>query len=56
MDVTDAEQVRAFADTAYGWHGRVDATVNNAGVMPLSKLEALRLDEWNLNDQVKQPW
>ncbi|MEU0818843.1 SDR family oxidoreductase [Streptomyces mirabilis] len=37
LDVTDAEQVQAF----------VDVMVNNAGVMPLSKLEALRLDEWN---------
>jgi NADP-dependent 3-hydroxy acid dehydrogenase YdfG len=47
LDVTDAEQVRAFVDSAAARHGRVDVMVNNAGVMPLSKLEALRLDEWN---------
>ncbi|MDT0610405.1 SDR family oxidoreductase [Streptomyces lancefieldiae] len=47
LDVTDAEQVRAFVDAAHSRHGRVDVMVNNAGVMPLSKLEALRLDEWN---------
>ncbi len=47
LDVTDAEQVRAFVDEAHSRHGRVDVLVNNAGVMPLSKLEALRLDEWN---------
>ncbi|GAA3653971.1 SDR family oxidoreductase [Streptomyces chitinivorans] len=47
LDVTDAEQVRAFVDAAHSRHGRVDVLVNNAGVMPLSKLEALRLDEWN---------
>ncbi|WP_217571834.1 SDR family oxidoreductase [Streptomyces sp. GbtcB7] len=47
LDVTDAEQVRAFVYAAYSRHGRVDVMVNNAGVMPLSKLEALRLDEWN---------
>ncbi|MEU0100026.1 SDR family oxidoreductase [Streptomyces sp. NPDC006267] len=47
LDVTDAEQVRAFVDAARGRHGRVDVMVNNAGVMPLSKLEALRLNEWN---------
>ena len=27
--------------------GRVDVIVNNAGVMPLSKLDALKIDEWN---------
>ncbi|MGP3947697.1 SDR family oxidoreductase [Streptomyces sp. 7N604] len=47
LDVTDAEQVRAFADAAYSKHGRIDVLINNAGVMPLSKLEALKLDEWN---------
>ncbi|MDG9703497.1 SDR family oxidoreductase [Streptomyces sp. DH37] len=47
LDVTDADQVRAFVDAARSGHGRVDVLVNNAGVMPLSKLEALRLDEWN---------
>ncbi|MEU8705608.1 SDR family oxidoreductase [Streptomyces sp. NPDC048565] len=47
LDVTDAGQVRAFVDGARSRHGRVDVLVNNAGVMPLSKLEALRLDEWN---------
>ncbi|URN10943.1 SDR family oxidoreductase [Streptomyces radiopugnans] len=47
LDVTDAEQVRVFVDAARSGHGRVDVLVNNAGVMPLSKLEALRLDEWN---------
>ncbi|PGH47254.1 SDR family oxidoreductase [Streptomyces sp. Ru87] len=47
LDVTDAEQVRNFVDAAHSRHGRVDVLVNNAGVMPLSKLEALRTDEWN---------
>ncbi|MER5279398.1 SDR family oxidoreductase [Streptomyces sp. NPDC002809] len=47
LDVTDAEQVRLFVEGAHSRHGRVDVLVNNAGVMPLSKLEALRLDEWN---------
>ncbi|MFF7852896.1 SDR family NAD(P)-dependent oxidoreductase [Streptomyces sp. NPDC007904] len=47
LDVTDAEQVRSFVDAAHRRHGRVDVMVNNAGVMPLSKLETLRLDEWD---------
>lgn len=28
-------------------YGRVDVMVNNAGVMPLSPLEALKVDEWD---------
>ena len=30
-----------------GTYGRVDVLVNDAGVMPLSNLEALKVDEWN---------
>jgi NADP-dependent 3-hydroxy acid dehydrogenase YdfG len=47
LDVTEADDVRAFVDAAYSVHGRVDVMVNNAGVMPLSKLDALKVDEWN---------
>ncbi|WP_435583264.1 SDR family oxidoreductase [Amycolatopsis thermoflava] len=47
LDVTDAEDVRSFVDWAVAEHGRVDVIVNNAGVMPLSALDRLKLDEWN---------
>ncbi|MEU3186449.1 SDR family oxidoreductase [Streptomyces sp. NPDC006923] len=47
LDVTDLASVRAFVDHAHRLHGRVDVLVNNAGVMPLSPLHALRVDEWN---------
>ncbi|WP_027931471.1 SDR family oxidoreductase [Amycolatopsis thermoflava] len=47
LDVTDAEDVRSFMDWAVAEHGRVDVIVNNAGVMPLSALDRLKLDEWN---------
>ncbi|WP_043725359.1 SDR family oxidoreductase [Kutzneria sp. 744] len=47
LDVTSLDSVRAFVDAAVGRHGRVDVLVNNAGVMPLSPLADLRVDEWN---------
>ena len=47
LDVTDAVSVEAFLAFAQAEFGRVDVVVNNAGVMPLSPLAALKLDEWN---------
>ena len=47
LDVTKLEDVQAFTDFAVETHGRVDVVVNNAGVMPLSKLDELKIDEWN---------
>ncbi len=47
LDVTDLASVRAFVDFAVERHGRIDVIVNNAGVMPLSTLDRLRVDEWN---------
>ncbi|SDG31575.1 SDR family oxidoreductase [Phytopseudomonas seleniipraecipitans] len=47
LDVTDAADVQAFVDAAMTKYGRVDVLLNNAGVMPLSMIEALKLDEWN---------
>jgi NADP-dependent 3-hydroxy acid dehydrogenase YdfG len=47
LDVTDAADFQAFADAAIERFDRIDALVNNAGVMPLSALAAGKLDEWN---------
>ncbi len=47
LDVTDRADVAAFVDAAARDHGRVDVLVNNAGVMPLSPLDALLVEEWD---------
>ena len=46
-DVTRLEDVRKLVDTAKETYGRVDVIFNNAGLMPLSPLESLRIDEWD---------
>lgn len=47
LDVTDRADVVSFVDWAVAAHGRIDVIVNNAGVMPLSRLDALLVDEWD---------
>jgi NADP-dependent 3-hydroxy acid dehydrogenase YdfG len=47
LDVTSADSMRAFVDAAHSRYGRVDVLVNNAGVMPLSRIDALRTHEWD---------
>jgi len=47
LDVTSREDVESFVRFAQSEFGRVDVIINNAGVMPLSVLEALKVDEWN---------
>lgn len=47
LDVTDRAAVTALVDAAVATHGRVDVIVNNAGVMPLSRLDALLVDQWD---------
>lgn len=46
-DVTDRAQVANLVDTAVRIHGRIDVLINNAGIMPLSALESLKVDEWD---------
>ncbi|UQA57176.1 SDR family oxidoreductase [Polyangium aurulentum] len=47
LDVTRLEDVQAFVDFAQKTFGRVDVIVNNAGVMPLSPMSSLKVEEWN---------
>lgn len=46
LDVTSRDSVQDFVRFATERFGKLDAIVNNAGVMPLSPLGALKVDEW----------
>lgn len=46
LDVTDIASMQEFVQTALNLWGRIDVLVNNAGVMPLSPMSAVKLDEW----------
>ena len=47
LDVADRDDMEAFAAFAESEFGGIDVLVNNAGVMPLSPLSALKIGEWN---------
>ena len=46
-DVTDYDQVKKLVDTAVQSYERVDVMLNNAGLMPHSPLERLKIDDRN---------
>jgi len=47
LDVTSRASVQQFAEVALEKWGRIDVMINNAGVMPLSPLASLKVDEWD---------
>ena len=46
-DVTDYEQVRRLVNHAARTRGRIDVILNNAGLMPFSPLERLKVRDWD---------
>lgn len=46
-DVTRYEQVTRLVEHAVRMHGRIDVILNNAGVMPHSPLERLKVEDWD---------
>ena len=47
VDVTNAGHLAEFAEAARQRWGRVDVIVNNAGIMPLSPLASMKVEEWD---------
>ncbi|MCQ5471521.1 NADP-dependent 3-hydroxy acid dehydrogenase YdfG [Pantoea sp. AN62] len=47
LDVTQRGQLTDFVGFALAQWGRVDVMINNAGIMPLSPLASLRVEEWD---------
>jgi len=47
VDVTSREDTKGFVDFAKAEFGRVDVLINNAGVMPLSMMGDLKVDDWD---------
>jgi NADP-dependent 3-hydroxy acid dehydrogenase YdfG len=45
-DVRRREDLQALVDSAVERHGKLDALVNNAGVMPISLLADVRVEDW----------
>ena len=46
-DVTQVDEVKALVDAAVQAYGRIDVMINNAGLMPQSPLERLKIDDWD---------
>jgi NADP-dependent 3-hydroxy acid dehydrogenase YdfG len=47
LDVTQRESMNDFVAFARESFGSIDVLVNNAGVMPLSPIRSLKIDEWD---------
>ncbi len=46
-DVTDSMSVQEMARKARDAFGRIDILINNAGIMPLSPISKLKVEEWD---------
>lgn len=46
-DVTNNDQVKTLVNAAVKEFGKIDVLLNNAGIMPLSPLEMLKVEDWD---------
>ncbi|WP_439490059.1 SDR family oxidoreductase [Algoriphagus sp.] len=47
LDVTQPDDVKDFVNFAIGEFNTIDVFINNAGLMPLSMINAYKVDEWH---------
>jgi NADP-dependent 3-hydroxy acid dehydrogenase YdfG len=47
IDVTDRAQMLHLVDHTMRLHGRIDVMINNAGLMPQSPLDRLKVHDWD---------
>src|SRR5216684_3083538 len=47
IDVSKREDLTSFVNKAQDRFGRLDVLISNAGLMPLSPLDDLKVDEWD---------
>ncbi|MCZ3384988.1 SDR family oxidoreductase [Kosakonia sp. SOY2] len=47
MDVTDPASVAEGVAKLHETYGQIDIAFNNAGLMPISDIDSLKLEEWN---------
>src|SRR4051794_30596737 len=47
VDVTKRAEVEALIKRAVDSFGRVDVIINNAGIMPIAPIAALKVEEWD---------
>jgi len=47
VDVTKRSQVEALVRGTLHAHGRIDVIVNDAGIMPIAPMAALKVEEWD---------
>jgi NADP-dependent 3-hydroxy acid dehydrogenase YdfG len=47
LNVADADDFQAFVLAGHRRYGRIDVLGNNAEIMPLSRLDNLKIGEWN---------
>ena len=52
-DFSKRAEVEALVKKAVDTYGKIDVLVNNAGIMPIAPLDLLKVDEWEIDPNIK---